>query len=88
MLDEAQQREFASKVRAILDLHKRKEETYLEILKMCLRHIKPVPTTRWEADLLRTQRKVLIEGLEKLIKEHDLAQEQAKQTSAATAQEA
>lgn len=79
MLDLAKQKEMAQNVRDILDLHQRKDETYLEIIKLCLRHLLllnagPLPE-------IRKQRAELIEALTNLIKVHD-AQKQTKQAQA------
>lgn len=67
MLDLAKQKELAEKVRALMQLHRRKDETYMKLFRLCLRHLKPERVNPWELPELRKQRAELIEALTNLV---------------------
>ena len=70
-------RHLSEALKQIQEAHERKEERYLKLFKMCLRHIKPEQVKPWQVLELRKQRNDLIEAITHLIQEKEKQNELA-----------
>ena len=58
-------------LKQIHEAHERKEENYLKLLKMCLRHIEPGQVQPWQVLELRKRRNDLVAAIKHLINEKE-----------------